>query len=78
MLDDCGSPKFSTYQHGWGDIITIDNGAIAEDITLTWGLDDGSGPIASVADTASVEIAEAHRYADTGHKIGNVAVLIGN
>jgi hypothetical protein len=24
------------------------------------------------------EIAEAHRYADTGHKIGNVAVLIGN
>jgi len=23
------------------------------------------------------EIAEAHRYADTGHKIGNVAVLIG-
>jgi NADPH:quinone reductase-like Zn-dependent oxidoreductase len=24
------------------------------------------------------EIAEAHRYPDTGHKIGNVAVLIGN
>jgi len=24
------------------------------------------------------EIAEAHRYADTGHKSGNVAVLIGN
>ena len=24
------------------------------------------------------EIAEAHRYADTGHKIGNVAVLIGD
>ena len=24
------------------------------------------------------EIAEAHRYADGGHKIGNVAVLIGN
>ena len=24
------------------------------------------------------EIAEAHRYADTGHKIGNVAVSIGN
>jgi NADPH:quinone reductase-like Zn-dependent oxidoreductase len=24
------------------------------------------------------EIAEAHRYADTGHKIGNVAVLIAN
>jgi NADPH:quinone reductase-like Zn-dependent oxidoreductase len=24
------------------------------------------------------EIVEAHRYADTGHKIGNVAVLIGN
>lgn len=24
------------------------------------------------------EIAEAHRYADTGHKVGNVAVLIGN
>ena len=23
------------------------------------------------------EIAEAHRYADTGHKVGNVAVLIG-
>ena len=23
------------------------------------------------------EIFEAHRYADTGHKIGNVAVLIG-
>ena len=24
------------------------------------------------------EIADAHRYADTGHKIGNVAVLIGD
>ena len=24
------------------------------------------------------EIAEAHRYADTGHKVGNVAVLIGD
>jgi hypothetical protein len=24
------------------------------------------------------EIVEAHRYADTGHKIGNVAVLIGD
>ena len=24
------------------------------------------------------EIVEAHRYADSGHKIGNVAVLIGN
>ena len=24
------------------------------------------------------QIADAHRYADTGHKIGNVAVLIGN
>ena len=24
------------------------------------------------------EIAEAHRYADPGHKIGNVAVLIGS
>ena len=24
------------------------------------------------------EIAEAHRYADTGHKTGNVAVLIGD
>jgi electron transfer flavoprotein alpha/beta subunit len=24
------------------------------------------------------EIAEAHRYAETGHKIGNVAVLIGD
>jgi NADPH:quinone reductase-like Zn-dependent oxidoreductase len=24
------------------------------------------------------EIADAHRYADSGHKIGNVAVLIGN
>jgi len=23
------------------------------------------------------DIAEAHRYADTGHKTGNVAVLIG-
>ena len=24
------------------------------------------------------EIADAHRYAETGHKVGNVAVLIGN
>ena len=24
------------------------------------------------------EIADAHRYADTDHKIGNVAALIGN